>query len=575
MSPTDKKVLEIFKTFKIPCYGDHGQIRKRELFPNANPGDHLELDLVALVGEVGLLIEATSKTQDNRAKIRRFVAQAKDFVTSTIPWERKIRLLRGIPASRRDDFANLTRWIFVYFGMSNELIEDTLDDRVCPNDDLKVFNNEHFQYLKFLSDRIGKYGKYELLSRLDIKPHEVGDVSRRQSARAIRLMRRKISRTTGLVDLYVFALPVIDLLKVGRVVRYGSLKSWTPELGTSSYQRILSPKKLNAIQGFLNASREKATFPNAITAVLSPECRPTTSGEEVTLDIPLRYGSIEVIDGQHRLFAFAKTRLHDDTLAEAQLIVVGLHFKDSSVGKLTKWSAKTFVEINKSQTKVPKDLILLIENSVMGENTPEALGARALIELNMQTATPLYNVFRARPFQTKNRVGGSPVKIVTVVNELAPLLDKTNKDDRQRKPVYNTFTPGAWRALERGRETLILSECKKLLNQFFREVSTVFSNDWSSRRSMIFTSNYIAAFCRLLITFREQNFSLSVMAGKIAAMPAFIQTRIINSGRSLGPNGELLWKQNALATANQQAPIPGLRSSSIEIHELLKAAAGV
>jgi DGQHR domain-containing protein len=575
LSPTDKKILEIFRIFGIPCYGDHGQIEKHQLFPNASPGDHLEIDFVAMVGEVGLFIEATAQARDNRVKIKKFVAQTKEFLGSTVSPKKKMKLLKGIPASKRGDFAKLTRWIHVYFGTSNELIEDTINDKVCPNDNLKVFNYEHIQYLRFLARRIGKFGKYELLNRLDIQPSEVRDRLRKQSTQAIPLKNRKISQTTGLVDLYVFAFPVLDLLKVARVVRYGSLNSWTPELGTRSYQRILSRDKLEAIQGLLNAMKEKATFPNAITAILSTDCNPTTAGGETTIEIPLRYGSIEVIDGQHRLFAYAKTTLSEEALSKAQLIVVGLRFDDSSSSKLTKWSAKTFVEINKSQTKVPKDLILLIENSVMGERTPEALGARVLIELNRQTLTPLYNVFRTRPFQVKNRVGGPPVKIVTVVNDLANLLDERNNNNPQRQSVYDTFTPLAWNALKSGHETSILGECKKLLNQYFKQVSTIFSSDWSSKRSIIFTSNYIAAFCRLLITFREQNYDLRTMKRKIEAMPAAIQARIISTGRGLGPSGELFWKENSVATGVLQAPILGPRSSSIQIHEFLKTAAGM
>jgi len=225
-----------------------------------------------------------------------------------------------------------------------------------------------------------------------------------------------------LVDLYVFKMQVPDLLKISRVVRYGSLESWVPEIGTSAYQRLLNPNKLKGIRDFLKSERGRSSFPNAITVVLSKDVHVEGSEDDCRLKIPLQYGSIEVIDGQHRLFAFAKSGLSYNELKKAKLIVIGVKFRDSSDKKRQQWCAKTFIEINRSQTKVPTELIQLIANSVMGERTPTALAARVLVELNIETSA-LKNVFYTRPFQKANRAGGRPVRIVTVANELSPLLD--------------------------------------------------------------------------------------------------------------------------------------------------------
>ena len=82
-----------------------------------------------------------------------------------------------------------------------------------------------YEYLKFLCDRLGEFGKYEFLKRLDISPQEAGEASTEVREKAINLAGRKISRGMRIVDLYAFSMQVSNLLKISRVVRYGSLES--------------------------------------------------------------------------------------------------------------------------------------------------------------------------------------------------------------------------------------------------------------------------------------------------------------------------------------------------------------
>jgi DGQHR domain-containing protein len=563
MNKLEKNVKSIFDTFEIQCYGNHGQISKIDLgYSSARRGEHLEFDFVAKINRIGLIIEVTAETRNQRREIRKFIDHCQEFVRAPIALSEKIRLLRGIPRRVREDFETINNWKFVYIGTSDEIIQQQLDESAFPGQPSYILNREHYEYLKFLCDRLGEFGKYEFLKRLGISPQDAGEASTEVREKAINLAGRKISRGMGIVDLYVFSIQVSNLLKISRVVRYGSLESWVPEIGTSAYQRLLNPQKLNMIRDFLKKERGKSSFPNAITVVLSPRVIPTESEEELV--IPLEYGSIEVIDGQHRLFGFAKCGLSERQLEQARLIVIGLRFRNCADRIRQRWSAKAFIEINRSQTKVPTELIQLISNSVMDERTPTALAARVLVELNIRSGV-LRDIFYTRPFQKANRVGGRPVRIVTVTNELSPLLDMRNAEDPSTLGIYETFSGDAWRLLERGRQNRILSESKRTLNMYFSDVANVFNADWSSKHSLIFTSKYLAAFCKLLVEFRKRRLTASQIHNSLSLTRTSIEEYLTNNGRTLGPNQEVLWSGNATDPLSPGG-IPPARGSFSDIY---------
>jgi hypothetical protein len=206
----------------------------------------------------------------------------------------------------------------------------------------------------------------------------------------------------------------------------------------------------------------------------------------------------------------------------------------------------------------------------MGDRTSRALAARVLVELNSQIG-PLHNVFRTRPFQKRNRVDGRPVKLVTVVDELKALLDVGNAKRTNKINVYGSFTTGAWRSLSRGHDKRILTESKKLVSQYFGMVSATFDKDWHSKDSLIFTSKYLAAFCRLLVSFRARNYNMAKIGVCLDGTRNRI-ARYLQANRKLpGPRGELLWKNYAsLATSTGTTLLPPARGSLEDIYNFLK-----
>jgi len=102
-------------------------------------------------------------------------------------------------------------------------------------------------------------------------------------------------------------------------------------------------------------------------------------------------------------------------------------------------------------------------------------------------------------------VGGKPVRIGMVTDELEKLFIKDNKNEPKLSNIYNSFSEDAWRNLSKGNADKILEEAKFIVSRYFYLVQMNFNDDWNSKKSLMFTSKYFGAFCRLLVEFKRLN----------------------------------------------------------------------
>ena len=130
-----------------------------------------------------------------------------------------------------------------------------------------------------------------------------------------------------------------------------------------NYQRLIKKTKVNAIKKFIK--QERGIFPtNIIISIESDKHDFKTSGKAIndiqhgTLSLPRHYQSVNVIDGQHRLFAY-------DGLEEADkdlIYVVAFDKMDLEE------QIKTFIDINEKQTKVSPSLLWDLYPSILDPN---------------------------------------------------------------------------------------------------------------------------------------------------------------------------------------------------------------
>jgi DGQHR domain-containing protein len=117
-----------------------------------------------------------------------------------------------------------------------------------------------------------------------------------------------------------------------------------------AYQRILKPKKVSAIRSYL--PRKGSFFPNSIILASDHEItwyknQSDGMNEIGKIMLPNKYGSLNVIDGQHRLYGTESTDLGSRKPVSICLIE-GLSKPEE---------ASLFTTINQEQTKVSADLM--------------------------------------------------------------------------------------------------------------------------------------------------------------------------------------------------------------------------
>lgn len=143
-----------------------------------------------------------------------------------------------------------------------------------------------------------------------------------------------------------------------------------------AYQRMLLPSKVEAIRRALKKVGQVAV--NNIIVTLPADVHPVdldgktinpsvlTKTEPARITLPLRANSVGLIDGQHRLFAYYRSRADDEKIAklrhEQHLLVTGVIYPESmSEVERERFEAKLFLSINSNQTSAPTQLRQEIE----------------------------------------------------------------------------------------------------------------------------------------------------------------------------------------------------------------------
>ena len=144
--------------------------------------------------------------------------------------------------------------------------------------------------------------------------------------------------------LYTFLLDVQNFLKFAYVFRIETSNI------LASYQRLLKRSKMRKIHGYLQESG--GYFPNNVIVTTTEDIGLTKEDPSKfvlhgTLKLPNKPAYIEIIDGQHRLYGYAK--IPNKSKHHIPVTVI----KDLS----DKEKANLFIIINKNQTPVPSYLL--------------------------------------------------------------------------------------------------------------------------------------------------------------------------------------------------------------------------
>jgi DGQHR domain-containing protein len=185
------------------------------------------------------------------------------------------------------------------------------------------------------------------------------------------------------------------------------------------------------------------------------------------LKIPKKFASLELIDGQHRLFGFIKAE--PATRKTFNLAVLGIANIE------TEQRTKTFVAINDKAKKVDPNLVAFLKynpNEEMCQHDSELMAIKLVYELN-----------RTTPFKNKIKLLDTGSQIITLKGfagyDLKGLIGEKGLLRKYYKHNSENYT--------------------KILRVYFSLLKSAFPDEWDDPKNfIIFTNKGISAFLKLL-----------------------------------------------------------------------------
>ena len=279
---------------------------------------------------------------------------------------------------------------FIYFSESKK---DVDPDRF-PH--LLLCDPKTLRYFDLVTSALRKSARYEIFRYLDISQDEVGlsDAGDLAANIAVNIIcpEERIGLSEG-VRAVSFMMAPEDLLEYGYVLRKDS---W--EVPDCVYQRLIDPSRVAAIRKYI-ASNQRSFLNNIIVALPPDIVFRDDAGNKVdieiiqnyskqySIEIPKKYNTIRIIDGQHRVYAYheGEDGLEKDIALlrdKLHLLVTGLVFPpDMGDAARAQYESQIFLDINKNTKRVPSDVILYIEE-LKDAFCAEGVARRILIELN-------------------------------------------------------------------------------------------------------------------------------------------------------------------------------------------------
>jgi len=322
----EEDVLEFVRDIGFrDCYGD----------PSFKIGGK-QVDVGCGEGDTYIIIDCTTATENGKEKSLRNKIEA---------WRGNFDIFKeGLKSNEQLQNYNYkeVRLVIATKGIK---LNDSDINIAQQNPKVYIWDDQFFEYYKELKDKIGRFAKYELIRELDIPVN-----SELSNLPAIK------PRTLTPKEYYLTSVNPIELLKISYVARR--------ERGDQKfYQRMIKDEKLNKIAYFIQHNG-KQFYNNVIVSVddnKSINFKPIQDlGEEQIglLNINTDNRSVWIIDGQHRLYGYAKLiekRKQDEELDKIKnswripvTIIVGID--KGQQGKI-------FMDINTTQTSLPADYI--------------------------------------------------------------------------------------------------------------------------------------------------------------------------------------------------------------------------
>lgn len=341
------------------------------------------------------------------------------------------------------------------------------------NEGMQLWSEDELSYFESVKDAIGRYAKYEIIHALGLRTKEEKGTHR---ALALRLKQPTSKSPT---EIFMFTVCPEWLLKTCVIYRRA--------MGNAdAYQRMLRRNRLPRIRRFI--AQEDAILPTNIIVHLSDNVTVSeidvdgfrdASGKPITLsrsrdydlvalNIPMEYASMELIDGQHRLYGFVAA--DDATKKNFNLVVLGIK------GLPLKRRQDTFVAINDNSRRMDPNLVAYLkytsdDSACQKDNGIMAI--RLVVDLNKFT-----------PFK-------KAVKLLDIGQQKITLKGFSGYD------LKGLLGPSG--LLRKYYPANNPAEYLAVLRMYFGTIRSVFKKEWNnSEKYIIATNRGLSAFLKLL-----------------------------------------------------------------------------
>lgn len=336
-----------------------------------------------------------------------------------------------------------------------------------------IWDDEFLEYYSNLYGFISPYAKYNLLGEMNIKPFQ----SRPVEVRAFRTMRDSSY-------IYNFSIDPKILLEFSFVARRHIR-------GERYYQRIIDEGRLKKISQYI---RSGGIFPNNIVIAFNPDLhlRPRfrvidkieNNVEYGVLEFPQDYNSCWIIDGQHRLYAFANLKDHYFNISVTAFEKIDILEQ-----------RKFFLDINRNQKPVDSDLLWDLSGDVFTEK--EGVISNVVKSLNTNITSPLWRGIyypSAGMRDKKEKIKISAVCVSIKRNRIVEELLSQNT----KNPLYS-----------KNPEEQI-KKTSSILESFLGICKKLFSHNWEQKKSgFVLTNGGIAVllglFEKILVRTSQRN----------------------------------------------------------------------
>jgi len=447
---------------------------------NINTGDFDNFE-----SKINLLLD------NNAKKLKLFIKQLKEKYPNNTE-------LRKIKIKEVDNYKIKAFYIKPVLKFRDE---NTLKTRVPGNSEIiYVWGRDTFEYFRIICNTLRKYSKYELFSYLKIDPKYVFDKTELYERNNSSPIKNFMYIEKGIygAPMYTFKITPNLLLERTYVIRNEGWKS-------DSFQRMILPPKLGNIRNYILKCKN-TQFANNIILSLNPEISKRDIIKNDSINLPYQFGSLCIIDGQHRLLAFTQdfygeknnTEKTNDkkigNLSKKSELLVTLIIFDGSEKNILKKQTQLFIDINSTQTKIKTDFIYNLKEITESKN-PLSVGNKVIKYLSLMENGIFEDKIEVKSYDT-----GKIKRSSIVTYGLSELVDP-NKNF-----LFSLISKNIKRKFlkENAEEYVIF--CAKKLDKYFKIIKTTFEKKlnkkgiwdmWRKSNYMLCSTSSIVGFLRL------------------------------------------------------------------------------